>query len=163
MVPRGPIGWPTDRPGPYQTAPAQLRQGVTPLQCLFGDLALLAQRPHGHRPAIVPSSRGDRLPVLLLGKHITALGALRVLARDGIEVLGVEETTDVITRSRWYRPAETRIPETTDPAFLADSLRRLPLPRAVLIACSDRWTQAVAGLPLDVRERFPASISSAAV
>jgi D-aspartate ligase len=121
------------------------------------------QRSGGHRPPIVPSSRTHRLPVLLLGKHITALGAMRVLARDGIEVLGVEDTTDLITRSRWYRPAEARIPETTDSEILADYLRGLRLPRAVLIACSDRWTEAVAGLPADVRERFPASISPAAV
>jgi predicted ATP-grasp superfamily ATP-dependent carboligase len=122
-----------------------------------------AQRPPPHGPAIVPSSRADRLPVLLLGKHITALGVLRVLARDGIEVLGVEDTTDVITHSRWYRPAETRIAETTDPEVLAGYLRGLRLPRAVLIACSDRWSRAVAGLPADVRGRFPASISPAAV
>jgi len=110
--------------------------------------------------ANMSSAPADRPPALLLGKHITALGALRVLARHGVEVLGVDETDDIVTRSRWYRPAEVRLPETTDSLTLAEYLRTLRLPRAVLIAASDRWTQAVAGLPADVRMRFPASVSA---
>lgn len=108
----------------------------------------------------VRSTPGRELPVLLLGKHITGLGVLRTLVRDGVVVYGGEETDDVITRSRWYRPAERRLPESPDADVLAVHLRGLPLARAVLIACSDRWTLAVAGLPSDVRERFPASINT---
>jgi D-aspartate ligase len=96
----------------------------------------------------------------VLGKHITALGTLRALANRGIETYVVEDTDDVITRSRWYRRPSSVVPETADAAELAQYLRALDIPRAVLIACGDRWTQAVAALPADARERFPASVAS---
>ena len=98
------------------------------------------------------------LPALILGKHITALGTLRVLARHGVDTRCVERASDMITRSRWYRPAEPTLAETSDSAVLAAYLAGLALPRAVLIACNDRWTAAVAGLPPEVRVRFPASL-----
>jgi predicted ATP-grasp superfamily ATP-dependent carboligase len=99
------------------------------------------------------------VPAIVLGKHITALGVLRTLARRGIETYVAEETTDVITRSRWYRRPTVTVPETTDGAELADYLRGLDLSRAVLITCSDRWTQAVAALPPEMRAQFPASVA----
>lgn len=101
-----------------------------------------------------------RLPVLLLGKHITAIGALRTFAKHGIATYVVEDTNDVITRSRWYRRPATTVAETTDGEELARYLRGLDIERAVLFACSDRWTQAVAALPGDVRDRFPAAVAS---
>ena len=99
-----------------------------------------------------------RLPVLIFGTHITALAVLRVFHSRGIESYVVDAAKDIINRSRWYRPAERLLAETSDSDELADYLRSLTLPRAVLMACSDRWTEAVAGLPADVRERFPASV-----
>ena len=98
------------------------------------------------------------LPVLIFGPHIAALGVLRTLARRGIECYVVDETSDLIVRSRWYRPAERTLAETTDSGVLDDYLRSLRLPRAVLIACSDSWSLAVAGLPAATRERFPACV-----
>lgn len=98
-------------------------------------------------------------PVLIFGAHLAALGVLRVLARRGVPAYVADDTTNVIVRSRWYRPAERTLAETSDPAVLADYLRSLSLPGAVLIPCSDRWALAVAGLPADLRERFPASIA----
>jgi predicted ATP-grasp superfamily ATP-dependent carboligase len=106
----------------------------------------------------VVTATGPR-PVLIFGAHLAALGVLRVLARHGIPAFVADQTTNVIVRSRWYRPAERTLAETSDPAVLADYLRSLALPGAVLIACSDRWALAVAGLPADLRERFPASIA----
>lgn len=107
----------------------------------------------------MPKVTSQRPPVLLFGAHLAALGVLRVLARHGVPTYVADETTNVITRSRWYRPAERTLAETADPAVLADYLRSLSLPEAVLIACSDRWALAVSGLPEDLRERFPASIA----
>ena len=100
-----------------------------------------------------------RPPVLIFGAHLAALGVLRVLARHGITAYVADETSNVIVRSRWYRPAERTLPETADPAVLAEYLRSLSLPTAVLIPCSDQWALAVAGLPAELRERFPASIA----
>jgi predicted ATP-grasp superfamily ATP-dependent carboligase len=98
--------------------------------------------------------------VLIFGAHITALGVLRALAARGIPCYVVDNTTDVIlSRSRWYRSPGRTLAETTDSSELADYLLSLDLERAVLIACSDRWALAVAGLPADVRERFAASAS----
>jgi len=101
-----------------------------------------------------------RLPVLVLGKHITGLGVLRSFARRGVDTFGAEDTTDVIVRSRYYRPAPRRLPETDDSEVLAAYLGRLPFERAVLMPCSDRWAAAVAGLAPDVRRRFQASVST---
>jgi predicted ATP-grasp superfamily ATP-dependent carboligase len=106
------------------------------------------------------TAAGPGLPALILGKHITALGALRVLARHGVDTRCVEATSDMITRSRWYRPAERTLTETSDSAVLASYLEGLELPGAVLIACNDKWTAAVAGLPPGIRARFPASLGS---
>lgn len=99
------------------------------------------------------------LPALVLGKSITALGALRVLARHGLKTYGVEATSDVITASRWYEPTPRRLPETSDGAELGAFLESLAIPQAVLFACSDRWSSAVAGLPQAVRARYHASVS----
>ena len=98
------------------------------------------------------------MPSLILGTHITALGVLRVYHEHGIQSFVVDETSDVIVRSRWYRPAERLLVETADSNELAAFLESLALPRATLAPCSDRWTSAVAGLPASLRERFPASV-----
>ena len=98
------------------------------------------------------------VPVLLLGEHITALAVLRTLTKRGLDVFGADETSDVITRSRWYRPASHRIPPTSDGNALAHYLAGLEYERAVLIPCSDTWATAVAGLPAATRARFPASL-----
>jgi D-aspartate ligase len=101
----------------------------------------------------------EHLPVLIFGSHLAALGVLRVFARHGVTAFVADDTTNVVTRSRWYRRPSKTLLETADPAVLADYLRSLDIPRAVLIACSDTWALAVAGLPDDLRERFPASIA----
>jgi predicted ATP-grasp superfamily ATP-dependent carboligase len=82
---------------------------------------------------------------------------LRRLQAHNVPCLVAEKTKDLITLSRWYRPAERTLPETGDSSVLADYLRSLNLERAVLIGASDRWALAVAGLPIDLRVRFMAS------
>ena len=100
-----------------------------------------------------------RLPALVLGKSITALGVLRVLAGHGLKPYGVEATSDVITASRWYEPTPRRLPETSDGAELGAFLDSLAVREAVLFPCSDGWSSAVAGLPPDLRARYHASVS----
>jgi D-aspartate ligase len=114
-------------------------------------------RRHNRGMPIV--SAAPRVPVLILGKTITALGVLRVLAGHGVESYVVDATSDIIVRSRWYRPAQRTLPETEDSDELASYLESLHLSRAVLIACSDKWTNGVAGLPKETFQRFPASIA----
>jgi hypothetical protein len=78
-----------------------------------------------------------RVPALVLGKSITALGALRMMAGHGLKTYGVEATSDIITASRWYTPTPRRLPETADGAELGAFLESLALPETVMIACSD--------------------------
>jgi D-aspartate ligase len=98
------------------------------------------------------------LPALIFGAHVTALGVLRHLARRGIQCYVVDRTSDIITRSRWYRPTERRLAETSDSDALTEFLESLSLRPAVLIPCSDRWTRAVAGLAPETREIYQASV-----
>ena len=97
-------------------------------------------------------------PVIVLGRHITAVGVLRTFAKRHVPAWSAEDTDDIITRSRWYQPTPIRLAETDDSAALEAFLARLPIDRAVLVACGDRWTAAVAGLSPAIRERFPASV-----
>ncbi len=107
----------------------------------------------------MPEQRATpQLPVLILGSHITALGVLRVLVGRGIPCYVVDRTSDIIRRSRWYRPTERTLAETADSEVLGEFLQSLNLPGAVLIPTSDGWTHAVAGLAAEVRQRFPVSV-----
>src|SRR5882672_6653492 len=103
------------------------------------------------------------VPVLAFGSGLTLLGTLRCLGRAGIPVHVASPATGYARRSRWCRPLATPIPESPDPAALADALRALPFERAVLMPCTDTSSAAVAGLPAELADRFPASISSSEV
>lgn len=100
------------------------------------------------------------VPALIFGGHIAALGVLRTLRRRGVRAYVVDETSDIIVGSRWYRPAQRKLPETADSEVLADYLASLRLARAVLVPCSDNWALAVAGLPEPIRARFPSSMAT---
>ena len=101
----------------------------------------------------------QRLPVVIFGSHISALGVLRLLAEREIRCYVADATSNIIVRSRWYRAPGRTLAETSDSDEVAGFLHSLSIPRAVLIACSDRWTLAVAGLPAETRERFRSSLA----
>ena len=113
-----------------------------------------ASPPPPHPPA------GSQEPgALVLGKGITALGALRSLARAGRNAYLVGADEGFVLRSRHCRllpaagacaPREAQLP-----AFLEG----LGAERMVLVPCSDGWASAVRALPPELRERFPASIA----
>jgi predicted ATP-grasp superfamily ATP-dependent carboligase len=94
------------------------------------------------------------VPALIFGGNIGPLGVLRRLARRGVPCYVADRTDDLITGSRYYRPASRTLPETTDSGAVADYLRSLDLERAVVIGASDQWAVAVAGMPDDLRDRF---------
>jgi predicted ATP-grasp superfamily ATP-dependent carboligase len=94
------------------------------------------------------------VPALIFGGNIGPLGVLRRLSRRGVPCYVADRTDDLITGSRYYRPAPQTLEETSDSLVLAEYLRSLDLERAVLIGASDRWAIAVAGVPDDLRERF---------
>lgn len=100
--------------------------------------------------------------MLVLGSGITPLGAIRSLARAGLRSYLACRPGDLASRSRFARSPGRLLPEGSDPRALAEGLAALPLPRAVLLPCSDFWLEAVAGLPEETRRRFPASVPSPA-
>jgi predicted ATP-grasp superfamily ATP-dependent carboligase len=105
------------------------------------------------------TARSD-VPVIVLGTGLTALGVQRSLVEVGIKTLLVESTRSMARRSRWARKRVIEHPESTDPAPLQDLLERLPVERAVLMACSDKWSTAVSALPEATRKQFVTSMPS---
>ncbi|HEV7389723.1 MAG TPA: hypothetical protein VGN73_14010 [Gemmatimonadaceae bacterium] len=98
-----------------------------------------------------------RTTVLALGSGITLLGVLRALSRVNVDVLALPDADRATRRSRWYRAASIGLSGLTAEK-LAERLEAVH-PGTVLIACSDFWTQTLAALPADVRNRYPTSIA----
>lgn len=104
----------------------------------------------------------DRIPVLLLGRGITALGVLRELVPWGVDTYGISPKSDFASRSRWYQPLPDRVGETAAPT--TESLERLldesKLESAVIMPCSDHWVSAASGISEACRKRFFTSLPS---
>ena len=99
-------------------------------------------------------------PVIVLGTGLTALGVLRSLADVGVETFLVDDSKGMARRSRWARKRVIEHSESSESEPLVDLLERLPVERAVLMACSDNWSTAVSSLPEATRERFVTSMPS---
>ena len=97
----------------------------------------------------------ERLPVVVLGSGITALGVVRILARDGFVPFVADATDPLVRRSRWFHPLPGDVRVTGN---LADWLPRLPFSRAVLIPCSDAWVRQVSAMEDSLREQYPSSV-----
>ncbi len=99
------------------------------------------------------------VPALVVGSGLSVLGAVRLLGRAGVHayVFGVPQ---IERHSRWYRPAPGYDMKAATPGQLAAYLSECPLERAALIPASDAAVRAIAMLPLQLRERFPASVPS---
>lgn len=100
-------------------------------------------------------------PVLLFGHGISAIGALRSLARSGVTVYPAIPDPDFVGRSRFRRALPESTEEPVTPSTLANWLVGLSLPHAVLMPCADDWAMAVATLPPSLARRFPSSSPSA--
>ena len=111
-----------------------------------GAVAVAQTAASGGTPALPPA--------LVLGSGVTALGVARALGRAGIRVFQEAGSDEVLNYSRWCRPVHPRRRWRQDDG-VEENLRSLPLPRAVLIPCSDALAMAVAGLPEELRLRFP--------
>lgn len=105
-------------------------------------------------------SGSNQIPVIVLGSGVTALGVCRALGRAGIPNYLVNPDRDFSIRSRWVRMIDRPVQESSEPTALERFLRELDFERAVLMPCSDRWSNAVAGLGAALHDRFPASMSS---
>jgi D-aspartate ligase len=99
----------------------------------------------------------ERIRVLALGSGVTVLGVLRTLSNTRVDVFALPDVDRVTRRSRWFRSAPRTL-SGISPDLLAQSLESLPVP-TVLMPCSDLWVRTVAGLPAEVRTRYPASVA----
>jgi len=105
----------------------------------------------------------ERVPALVLGTGVTALGVARVLARHGIPAWHATERPDHLRHSRYYTPPPAGCRPHRFGDDLAEWLDRFPAERAVLFPCADSLLLAASGLPPALRERFPAVLPSCGV
>jgi len=85
------------------------------------------------------------VPAVVLGLGLSALGTVRSLGRAGVRPYLVCPKGDLAGYSRWSRRV-LHVPETDDPAALGGALERSGLAPAVLIPCTDEWSEVVASL-----------------
>src|SRR5580692_9645790 len=88
----------------------------------------------------------ESTPVVVLGLGLSALGTVRSLGRAGLRPYLVCPNGDLSGLTRWVRGRVLRITETDDPAVLAEALTRHELTGAILIPCTDEWSEVVATL-----------------
>ena len=86
------------------------------------------------------------VPVVVLGLGLSALGTARSLGRAGLHPYLVCPKGDLAGLTRWTRGRVLRIPETDDPAVLGVALEQLGLAGAVLVPCTDEWSEVIAKL-----------------
>ncbi len=103
------------------------------------------------------------VPALVFGSNLTAVGVVRSLGRARIPSFSVCPAGDLLTKCRWYHPPPGPQRPYPSPGELPEFLESLPVPRAILIPCSDDWAKAISELPSSLTDRFAASISSAAI
>jgi D-aspartate ligase len=102
----------------------------------------------------------SRVPVLILGRGITVLGAMRCLGRRGIPLYVTHSAREgMTTLSRWYRPLAEEGPNELSEEDLGARLAQLDVERLVLLPCSDPWALAVSRLTADLAQRFPSSVA----
>jgi D-aspartate ligase len=101
------------------------------------------------------------VPVLILGRGITVLGAMRCLGRRGVPLFVAHSAREGITTfSRWYRPLAEEGSNELPEENLSTRLEQLGVGRMVLLPCSDQWALAVSRLKPEVLARFPSSVPS---
>jgi D-aspartate ligase len=104
-------------------------------------------------------NRRHAVPVLILGRGLTALGAVRCLGRRGVPLYVTGGRVGAITRSRWYRTLPEEGPNEFSEEDLGSRLESLTIRRMVLLPCSDTWAMAVSRLKPELATRFPSSVA----
>ena len=100
------------------------------------------------------------VPVLVLGKGMTALGVVRALGRRGVPLYVAGAGDDLVTGSRWYRALPGKPWNEQSVPDLAARLAALETDRLVLLPCSDAWAMAVSRLDPGLHDRFPAAVAA---
>ena len=102
-------------------------------------------------------NQNKRVPAIVVGQTVTALGTLRSLARVGIDAFTVTEPDEIVRRSRWYKP----IPgyENLRPEELKNWLPNLDIERAVLFPCSDHAVWQASMIAESTEEQISMSVA----
>jgi len=132
-----------------------MQDSLTRLQTEF-KVRRISDSAKERRPISKPAGSNYRpkIPVLVLGTGLTALGVIRSFGRAGIPVFCLSEDIGIVARSKWFmRPAGNHKIVTT-PDQLPAFLEQLPFSSAVLMPCSDAWVSAVAALPRSLASRY---------
>lgn len=107
------------------------------------------------------TDRQGAVPVLILGRGITVLGAMRCLGRHGAPLFVSHSAREgITTHSRWYRALAEAGPNELPEENLGSRLEQLSVRRMVLLPCSDQWALAVSRLKPELLGRFPSSVPS---
>lgn len=112
----------------------------------------------GHSESRRVSSNGA-VPVLILGKGVTALAVLRCLGRRGLPLYVGGDPGPLVRRSRWYRSPPDNASLDPNGSGLGPWLDSLQIERMVLLPTSDRWALAVGGLDPELARRFPSTVA----
>ena len=103
----------------------------------------------------------QKIPALVLGSGVTALGVVRTLGLRGIPLFVASGAAGLERSSRWYRPVPGSSPVKTEPRLvgrLESFLEGIPLDSAVLIPCSDGLVESVSRLSPSIAARFRSSV-----
>lgn len=97
-----------------------------------------------------------RMPAVVLGDGLTALGVTRCLGRNDIPVLNVARGSVLLRRCRWYTPHREQYDARVerDPNRLKRLLSGALSEGGVLFPCSDAFVLTVASLTSEGSERF---------
>ena len=103
---------------------------------------------------IDPESERERIPAIILGGYVTALGTMRSLAERDVTCFCVAPAEQYVLRSRHYRPPPAGFGRLDEPEALGSYLESLPFSRAVLMPCQDHWVRAASRLDSSLKNRF---------
>jgi D-aspartate ligase len=104
-------------------------------------------------------SQTEQIPVLVLGASVTGIGVARVFGRSRIPLYTICSGSELLGKSRWYRPVKGFEKKPPDASNLREFLEALDIPTAVLMPCADDWAVSVSQLSGELGERFPSTIS----
>jgi len=105
-------------------------------------------------------SKTKRLPAIILGADITALGVIRCLSRQNVKTFYISDKNDFVKCSRWTDPITVSMAPFPTAEDITKILESLDIERAVLFPCSDSFLNAVVELPPEVKSRFLSSLPS---
>jgi predicted ATP-grasp superfamily ATP-dependent carboligase len=108
------------------------------------------------------SEQHEDVPVVVLGLGLSALGTVRSLGRAGLNPYIVCPKGDFAGLSRWVKGRVLRVAAADQPSLVA-VLENAGLSRAVLIPCTDTWSQVVSELSKVPGSRFLTSAPDPAV